>query len=248
MTDTQVTISRRAAASNSAFSGVGFDGELNRLIAQVQDLYRADGIPWVIGYSGGKDSSATLQVVWMALEAMDRTELTKPVHVITNDTLVENPAVVAWVKASHQAIQAAASSSGLPIEAHLLSPEVSETFWVNLIGRGYPAPNRRFRWCTERMKINPTTRFIRNVVRENGEAIIILGMRRAESTGRAARIAKYEAQSVRDNLSPHSDLASALVYKPIVDWTDDDVWFFLMQRKNPWGHDNKQLMTLYRSA
>lgn len=232
----------------SAFAERGLRAEVADLVDQVQDLYRADEVPWVVGYSGGKDSTATLQVVWSALSRLREEERHKPVFVITNDTLVENPAVIAWVHRSHQAMDAAAAAQGLPVSTHLLSPAVSETFWVNLIGRGYPAPNRRFRWCTERMKINPTTRFIRSLVRENGEAIIVLGARRAESAARAARIARYDEQAVRTHLTPHSDLAAALVYKPIVDWTDDDVWLYLMQESNPWGFDNKQLLTMYRTA
>ena len=249
MADSGVAVKIGSARSRaSAFAERGLRAEVKDLVGQVQDLYRADGIPWVVGYSGGKDSTATLQLVWSALRALPLGERNKPVFVITNDTLVENPAVAAWVHRSHEVIENAAADQGLPISTHLLSPDVAETFWVNLIGRGYPAPNRRFRWCTERMKINPTTRFIRSVVKENGEAIIVLGLRRAESAARAARIARYDRQSVRDHLSPHSDLASALVYKPIVDWTDDDVWLYLMQMSNPWGFDNKQLLTMYRTA
>ena len=249
MADTAVKVKiGRAQPTASAFAEHGLRIEVEALIGRVQDLYRADGIPWVVGYSGGKDSTATLQLVWSALRAMPPHELTKAVHVITNDTLVENPAVSAWVKRSHEAISNAAADQDLPISTHLLSPEISERFWVNLIGRGYPAPNRRFRWCTERMKINPTVRFIRSVVQKNGEAIIVLGARRAESAARAARIDHYDRKSVRDNLNPHNDLPSALVYKPIVDWSDDDVWLYLMQIPNPWGFDNKQLLTMYRTA
>ena len=248
MADTAVNVKIVRAPGLSAFAERGLRREVEALIGQVQDLYRADGIPWVVGYSGGKDSTATLQLIWSALAALPASELVKPVYVITNDTLVENPAVAAWVHRSHEAMRSAAAAQSLPITTHLLSPEVSETFWVNLIGRGYPAPNRRFRWCTERMKINPTTRFIRSVVRHNGEAIIVLGARRAESAARAARIDGWERQSVRDNLTPHNDLASALVYKPIVDWSNDDVWLYLMQFPNPWCFDNKQLLTMYRSA
>lgn len=249
MTDSGVEVKITSGRSGgSAFAERGLRAEVEALVEQAQALYRADGIPWVVGYSGGKDSTATLQVVWTAIRGLPPEERTKPVFVITNDTLVENPAVAAWVHRSHDAIRTAAADQGLPITTHLLSPNVSETFWVNLIGRGYPAPNRRFRWCTERMKINPTTRFIRSVVKENGEAIIVLGARRAESTARAARIARYEQNSVRENLSPHNDLASALVYKPIVEWSDDDVWLYLMQMSNPWGFDNKQLLTMYRTA
>ena len=235
-------------SNTSAFADRGLRAEIADLVVQVQDLYRADGIPWVVGYSGGKDSTATLQLIWSALISLPPEERCKPVYVITNDTLVENPAVSAWVHRSHEAMEKAAAEQGLPISTHVLSPEVAETFWVNLIGRGYPAPNRRFRWCTERMKINPTTRFIRSVVKENGEAIIVLGARRAESAARAARIDRYDLQSVREHLTPHNDLASALVYKPIVDWSNDDVWLYLMQMPNPWGFDNKQLLTMYRTA
>jgi DNA sulfur modification protein DndC len=226
----------------------GIGKAVDALVEQVRALYLSDGIPWIVGYSGGKDSTATLQVVWSALQGLAPDKRSKAVHVITNDTLVENPVVSSWVNRSLDAIRDAAREQGLPIEPHRLTPEVHDTFWVNLIGRGYPAPNRRFRWCTERMKIDPSTKFIKDVVRNDGEVIIVLGTRRAESAARAARIAKYDATSVREHLSPHNDLASALVFKPIVDWTNEDVWTFLMQYRNPWGYDNKLLMTMYRSA
>lgn len=249
MTGTPVEVrSGPTRPGGSAFAERGLRATVAELVMRVKALYRADGIPWVIGYSGGKDSTATLQIVWSALQELPAHERTKRVYVITNDTLVENPTVVAWVRRSHDAMDAAATEQELPISTHLLSPEVDESFWVNLIGRGYPAPNRRFRWCTERMKINPTTRFIRSLVKDNGEAIIVLGARRAESAARAARIDKWDEQSVRGNLSPHNDLASALVYRPIVDWADDDVWLYLMQVANPWGFDNKQLLAMYRTA
>ncbi len=249
MAHSSVTVSiGREQRKASAFSERGLHTEVEALVGQVRELYRADGIPWVVGYSGGKDSTATLQLVWSALLSLPQKQRSKPVYVITNDTLVENPAVAAWVHRSHDAMKSAAAAQKLPITTHLLSPEVSETFWVNLIGRGYPAPSRRFRWCTERMKINPTTRFIRSVVRNDGETIIVLGARRAESAARAARIDHYDRQSVRENLTPHVDIASALVYKPIVDWSDDDVWLYLMQVPNPWDFTNKQLLSMYRTA
>lgn len=242
------TAATGSGVSQSAFAVEGMRSTVDGLIEQIQAIYFADRIPWVVGYSGGKDSTATLQLIWMALSRLQTGERSKPVYVITNDTLVENPVVAAWVNASLEAIATAADAQGLPIKPHRLTPDVHDTFWANLIGRGYPAPNRRFRWCTERMKINPSTKFIKDVVRFNGEAIIVLGTRKAESAARAARIAKYDDSSVREHLSPHNDLASALVYKPIVEWTNDDVWTFLMQNSNPWGYDNKALMTMYRSA
>jgi DNA sulfur modification protein DndC len=131
---------------------------------------------------------------------------------------------------------------------HKLSGEVEHSFWVNLIGRGYPAPRLKFRWCTERLKIRPSNRFIRDVVRQYGEAILVLGTRKAESQVRAVRMSKLEKKRVRDRLSPNASLPNSLVYSPIEDWTNDDVWLYLMQVKNPWGHDNKSLLGMYQGA
>ena len=125
---------------------------------------------------------------------------------------------------------------------------MTDTFWVNLIGRGYPAPRPKFRWCTERLKIKPSNSFIREMVRSHGEAILVLGTRKAESSGRHARMAKLESRRVRDLLSPNDSLPNALVYSPVENWSNDDVWTFLMQSPNPWGYSNKDLLTMYQGA
>ncbi|KPQ40732.1 MAG: putative sulfurtransferase DndC [Phormidium sp. OSCR] len=225
-----------------------FTSDIKLLTKEVQDLYRLDQIPWVIGYSGGKDSTATLQLIWNALKELPKDKLTKTVHVITTDTLVENPIVSAWVKNSLKKIEVEAKSQDLPFETHLLQPAAKETFWVGLIGKGYPAPKGKFRWCTERLKIKPSNHFIREVIRQSGEAILVLGIRKAESTKRANRMERYEAHRVRKHLSPNMNLPNSLVYSPIEDWQNDEVWLYLMQWDNPWGYSNKDLLTMYRGA
>jgi DNA sulfur modification protein DndC len=116
------------------------------------------------------------------------------------------------------------------------------------LGRGYPTPRKLFRWCTERLKIEPSNRFIRGVVRENGEAILVLGTRKAESQRRARTMAAHDKRRVRERLTPNASLPNSLVYTPIEDWSNDDVWLFLMQYKNPWGHTNKSLLGMYQGA
>jgi DNA sulfur modification protein DndC len=234
--------------TTSAFAEVGLRDSVRSLVEEVQSLYRADQIPWVVGYSGGKDSTAVLQLVWSALKELPTHERHKPVHVISTDTLVENPVVARWVSTSLERMADSARDQSLPIEPHRLTPDVESTFWVNLIGRGYPAPRPKFRWCTERLKIRPSNTFIRRVVRENGEAILVLGTRKAESAGRRHRMEALEGLRVRERLSPNDSLPNSLVYSPIEDWTNDDVWMFLMQTPNPWGYDNKDLMAMYRGA
>ena len=235
-------------ASESIFRTEGFSDVVTRIADEIRALYLADEIPWVVGYSGGKDSTATLQLVWRALAELRPEQRHKSVHVISTDTLVENPIVAAWVTRSLDCMQAAAEDAGLPLTPHRLTPTVADSFWVNLIGKGYPAPRPKFRWCTERLKIRPSNTFITNVVRENGEAIVVLGTRKAESTKRASVMARLEADRIRERLSPNASLPNSLVYSPIEDWSNDDVWLFLMQVANPWGFDNKDLLTMYQGA
>jgi DNA sulfur modification protein DndC len=141
-----------------------------------------------------------------------------------------------------------AGELGLPIEPHKLTPEVKDSFWVNLIGKGYPAPRHKFRWCTERMKIRPSNKFILDLTRQSGAALLLLGARKAESQQRGRTMAKHEAKRVRDRLSPNASLPGCLVYTPIEDWSNDDVWMFLMQTPNPWGFDNRDLLGMYQGA
>ncbi len=232
----------------SAFEDLGLTPTIEAIKAEVKQIYLSDMVPWVIGYSGGKDSTAILQLAWMAISELPSEQRLKPIHVISTDTLVENPVVAAWVNRSLVAMEKAALAQDLPIQPHRLTPEVKDTFWVNLIGRGYPAPRVKFRWCTERLKIKPSNQFIRDVVRTNGEAILLLGTRKAESATRARNMAKQNLNAVRDRLTPNASLPNSLVYTPIEDWTNDDVWTFLMRFPNCWGYSNKDLLTMYRGA
>ncbi len=214
----------------------------------IRNLYLADDIPWVVGYSGGKDSTATLQLVWFALSELPKEKLHKPVHIMHTNTLVESPVVSRWAYNSIKIMQEIANDKGLPFETHILTPEVDQTYWVNFIGRGYPFPRKKLRWCTDRLKIQPVNNFIQGKIAEHGEIILVIGTRKAESANRARTMAKYEKLRVRELLSPNPSLANELVFSPLEDWKDDDVWTFLMQYKNPWGYSNNDLLTLYRGA
>ena len=232
----------------SAFSA-GFSDVIKQKREEIRTLYQSDQIPWVIGYSGGKDSTATLQLVWTAISELEPSKRTKPIHVISTDTLVENPVVSLWVSKSLKRMSDAAREQSLDVvQAHRLMPELQDRYWVNLIGKGYPAPRPKFRWCTSRLKINPSNNFIQNVVRQNGEAILVLGTRKAESAARHANMKKYEATSTRELLSTHGQLDRSWVYTPIGHWSNDDVWTYLTQVTNPWGHTNEDLLGMYQGA
>jgi DNA sulfur modification protein DndC len=219
---------------------------LNALLRTVGELYLADGKPWVIGYSGGKDSTAVLQVIWSALAKLPRASLTKPVHVIASDTLVETPVIVQHLNTTLARIAEGAARVGLPIHTNKVTPAIDDTFWVNLIGRGYPAPYNRFRWCTDRMKIWPATRFIHEQIAQHGEVVLVLGARKSESATRAQVMSGR--RMVGEHFSRHCDIANAWVYTPLEDWRTEDVWMYLLNAQAPWGGDNRDLVTMYRNA
>jgi len=201
--------------------------------------------PWIIGFSGGKDSTMLLQLVWNALRKVDPILLTRKIYVVCNDTLVENPRIVRFISKTLKKVQEAANLQDLPLVVEETLPKLDDSFWVRLIGLGYPAPSKFYRWCTERLKINPTTRLIQERIGESGEAIILLGTRSDESSARSASIAKHEQKGKR--LRKHV-LPNAWVFAPIKDIKTHELWQYLNQVPPPWGGNHKELVTLYRNA
>jgi DNA sulfur modification protein DndC len=219
---------------------------LQEIYGEIREVYRRYPQPWVVGYSGGKDSTATLQLVWKALEGLAPEDRQKPVFVIASDTKVETPVIVDYIDGTLHRINETAKATGMPFRAEKVMPTLNDSFWVNLLGRGYPAPTTRFRWCTERMKINPANRFIEEKVAQYGEVIVILGVRKSESSTRMQLMNTYRVKG--HLLRRHTSLRGAYVYAPIADWSVDDVWTYLLQVTSPWGSNNRDLAALYRSA
>jgi DNA sulfur modification protein DndC len=117
---------------------------LKDLYKEIQEVYQADDRTWIIGYSGGKDSTTVLQIVWYALAALPEERRQKPVHIISTDTLVETPVIVDYINNTLHFIDKAAQEQKMPFKTHKLQPQINDSFWVNLIGRGYPAPQNGF--------------------------------------------------------------------------------------------------------
>jgi DNA sulfur modification protein DndC len=203
--------------------------------------------PWIVGYSGGKDSTLLVQLVFEMLLELAPGDRSRPVHVLCNDTLVESPILMSYVDTQLSRLKEAAENLHLPVTVVKTTPELDHTFWVNLIGRGYPAPTRTFRWCTDRMKIQPTSAYIRRQVSVAGEVILLLGVRRAESAARSKSVSRH-ANVAGTRLNPHDDLIGCMVYRPIMELTTDEVWMLLYQRRPPWGGSHRELVTLYRNA
>ncbi len=214
----------------------------------IKEAYLASTVPWVVAYSGGKDSTLLLQLVCDVLLSLPKDKWLKDVHVVSNDTLVESPLVIRHLDKNLSLLKEFAAKHELPLKIKKTVPDVSNSFWVNIIGRGYIPPTRTFRWCTSKMKIAPTTGYIKQVIGNNKETILLLGVRKSESQTRRRSINKYDKDKVDGRYSPHNDLKGCYVYSPIVDIEDDELWQILLQRPPAWSDSNRDLITLYRNA
>jgi DNA sulfur modification protein DndC len=219
---------------------------LTEVIKEIQSLYLSDQRPWIIGFSGGKDSTTILSLIYHALLTLPKEQLSKQIYVVSSDTLVETPVVVDMILSVLDTINKHALSDHLPITGHPVRPKPDQTFWVNLLGRGYPAPTQSFRWCTERMKINPVSDFILDKVAAFGEVVVVLGSRSQESASRAQVISNHKI--VGSLLSRHSSLPNAFTYMPIATWSADEVWEYLLSAPCPWTGSNQELFELYKGS
>ena len=220
-------------------------------LAAVRETLRAEfsrehADPWVVAYSGGKDSTLLLQLVWEAAAAVPADEPRRPIYVVSNDTLVESPLVIRHLRQSLDVIRAAARTAGLPVTVKMTEPCIDQTFWVNVIGRGYIPPTRNFRWCTDRMKIAPTNDVIRKIVLFHKRAVLLVGTRKSESQTRGRAMTRRGVTAA--TMNPHGVVPECRMFAPLADLDDDDVWKILMQRRPPWGGTHRDLITLYRNA
>ena len=220
--------------------------EIIRLVKE-EYLSEAQGSPWIVGFSGGKDSTLVAHAVFQALEEIPPFLRKREIHIVSNDTMVESPLVLAHLDRSTTEIREGAEALGLPMKVARTKPDLDKTFWTLLIGKGYPSPNSQMRWCTDRLKIQPTTTYIKANISKFESAIVVLGVRKAESNSRMKIINKYKDVE-NTNLSPHSSLVGAFIFRPIVDLTTDEVWEILGTYQAPWGGSHRELFQLYRDA
>lgn len=235
-------------ASNSYFN----ENTLEELIEEIKYVYQSDDRPWVIGYSGGKDSTTVVELVYKMLLSLPDWQRYKSVYIVSSDTLIENPLIKIYLNKMNEMLGEAAKRDRLPIKSKMVTPPPNNSFWANVIGRGFPTPrmNGTFRWCTDRLKINPSADYIRSIIKEEGqEVVVLLGVRKAESIARKRRI---EGRELTNRLmNRHETIQDAYVYNPIVELTTEDVWDVLLKLdggKTPWGSNNNELVTLYSDA
>lgn len=215
------------------------------IIEEMSLVYQHDKRPWMIGFSGGKDSTMLCCLVMEMLMRLPKEKINKTVYIVSSDTLVENPIVRDYMHKMNHMINDAGKD--LKVKADIIYPNVLDAFWTKVIGLGYLTPEPPgFRWCTERLKIRPMNDYTLNAIKNNGEVVLLLGVRKAESSYRSRNLTKREIEGKL--LVPHTAIENAYVYNPLTEIPNSLVWEYLLAGDaiTPWGSDNKYLFSLYQ--
>lgn len=198
---------------------------------------------WVVMYSGGKDSTT---VLILALELVRLLQWpVKRIEIVYADTLVEIPIIHQHAMAFLDFLRQHPPLQDLPLHFHIFRPPVEERFWVCLIGRGYPPPRQRFRWCTDRLKIRPVKRSLKTLLTP-GHTVFITGVRFGESSARDGRMSyacSRGGECGHGVWLQHTPAMDAAYLAPIAYWRSCDVWDFLNLQAPAWGYPTQYLDT-----
>ncbi|MET0012000.1 phosphoadenosine phosphosulfate reductase family protein [Dehalococcoides mccartyi] len=212
---------------------------LNDTINTIQREYLKDDLPWSLAFSGGKDSSALLKLVYVALQNIGKK--LKPVTVVYCDTGVEIPIIRSFVIETLHSLQIEAEKNEIPIKTKIVTPSIEDKFFSKVIGRGYPSPTYQFRWCTDVLRIKPIRNYTNNF---NGKSIVLLGIRNGESSERDRALNKYRIDD--SHYFRQSNNMQALVFSPMLEYAVEDIWSVLKESSGPISIDVDKLQMFYR--
>jgi len=224
------------------------DSKIRFAIDVIKDEYAyGNPCPWIIGFSGGKDSTSMLQLVWIAMQELRDSgiELNRRVIISSNDTMVENPVITSMLEKAIAGINQAAIEQSMPIECHTTKPRLLERYWVKVIGNGYPIPSQSFRWCTDRLKIQPTSKLVKELIGEYGDAVLLIGTRLSESKTREKSMRRNSKLGKR--LNSHPSHIGLQVFSPIAHLDIEHIWQIIRTMPCPWG-GNEDLFSIYVDA
>ncbi|MFT7005451.1 MAG: DNA sulfur modification protein DndC, partial [Sulfurimonas sp.] len=204
-------------------------------LAKAKDLlkqyYLNDDRPLCVSFSGGKDSTSVVYVVCEMLHDLQKEDITlyKKVYIINSNTMAELPPLLEHLHTSLDSIRSYALKHDLPLIVEEVFPEEKDTLNVQLLGVGMPPPSNTFRWCTDKLKVNPIDKRIRSLF-PKGKFISVIGTRKDESFNRSARIEKLSVKGTNLKINDRYPNASNLM--PIEDWSTKNVWEHLFKQKN----------------
>lgn len=185
----------------------------------------------VIGYSGGKDSSSCVVIVFLAALQLLKQGITPPHIVVLNaDTKVDNPEVDMHIRGELTKMVAFAEKHGLKIIVRRSRPALNDEWAVKILsGRSLPGYPDTQRDCQEGLKGTPMGRLRKQVfqaLQEFGyqKPVSISGTRFDESVVRARNMKK---RNESDTEVVANVKTGDLFLSPIAKWREADVWELL---------------------
>jgi DNA sulfur modification protein DndC len=227
--------------SGNSQEGPRFMHRLKDSISALRAIVEKGYTHWIVTFSGGKDSTTTLIVSLEA--ALVHPEQVERIDIVYSDTMLEIPLIRQFALDFMKTIQNMERVARLPIYCHIVRPEIEQRFWVCLLGKGYPPPHQRFRWCTRRLKIEPVENALKSFVKP-GKTLILTGVRFGESRARDARLHQSCGRGGECGQGVWFQFSSRLqaaYMAPIVEWGECDVWDFLQFHAPALGYPTRHI-------
>jgi DNA sulfur modification protein DndC len=196
-------------------------------------------LPWEVGFSGGKDSTVLCHLVleYVKQASVEGCPLPPKVYILYSDTLLDLPILRRHTISTLKKMESFCAQFNGLVEVRILKPAPGQDYFTLLIEKGYPAPHYRFRWCMDRLKIDPTLDFLQGI----GKFVMISGVRRDESQTRRRNLQR------RNQTQPIAEVDGVVMVAPLLDWGLGDIWDFLTYYRQPWsGESYAELFEIYR--
>lgn len=194
-----------------------------KTIKLIQGEYKKSNIPWFIGFSGGKDSSALLKLVYIAVKRLKKRR--REIIVVYCDTGVEMPVIRKFVFRILKKIKSAAATDKIPIRIKIIKPKLEDRFFVKVIGKGYPPPTNKFRWCTDKLRVNPINKTFK-LLSNSARNMILLGTRKGESRERDRILNKYKTEA--KYFFKQANNKNTKIFCPLFNYSTTDIWDILL--------------------
>jgi len=203
------------------------------LTAEAVNAYADRSDHWVVTFSGGKDSTATLTLLHWLIQT-GRVPKPKTLTAMYADTRMELPPL------HLAAMQQLDHLKALGVDANVVLPPLDKRYWVYMLGRGVPPPGARFRWCTGIMKLDPMQEAMEALHARHGRLLIFTGVRIGESEARDQRIAVSCSRDGSECGQGYfqNDIKSGLgdMLAPLVHWRVCNVFDWLTNQDVGYAH------------
>lgn len=187
---------------------------------------------WVVTFSGGKDSTATLTALHWLIE-QGRVARPKTLTALYADTRMELPPL------HHAALGQLAHLAERGVQSRIVQPPMDKRFWVYMLGRGVPPPGAHFRWCTGIMKLEPMQAAMQALTADLGQFLVMTGVRIGESEARDQRIAlscSKDGSECGQGYFQNDLKGQGALLAPIVHWRVCNVFDWLTAQDYGYAH------------